>query len=302
MEKERVPSAIAEYPAVSPWHRPDADEEADPVRQPLKAKEEPAHKTFDELIRQQLLIYASELGEQRRKEKGLVDGLSRREQKILELTKASIRIQEEERQWIAYEVHDRIAQTLASVFHLLQTLESMTLPDPQARQVTVRASILLREAIRESRNIMNDLHPPILDEFGLVPLIEEELRRFQQDRECQVGLDADCQVRPPQEVEIVLYRIFHEALINVGRHARSARNVTVSLACKDHVVSLQVQDDGPGFDVEAATQSKRVGGLMSMQRRAEIAGGALEVTSSSRQGTRVSVSVPLNGDTRKGVA
>ncbi|MBF8266914.1 MAG: multi-sensor signal transduction histidine kinase [Dehalococcoidia bacterium] len=266
----------------------------------MRQTEIPLRRNFDGLNRQQLLIYARELGEHRQRERGLEHTISQREQQMRELAAASIAAQEEERQYIAFEVHDRIAQTLAAAFQQLQTLESMTQTDPKTRQVAVRASSLVREAIRESRNIMNDLHPPVLDEFGIAPLIEEELRSFQEQTHCQVRFDVDYPKRPPSDVEMALYRIFHEALINIRRHAPGARKVTVSLAYTGQAVSLQVQDDGPGFDVEEALQAKRVGGLMSMRRRADILGGQFEIISSLSQGTRVSVLVPVNGNNRKG--
>lgn len=256
--------------------------------------------TFDGLGRQQLLIYAHELAQHFRDQRGLRNLLSEREHYIRELTAASIAAQEEERQWIAYEVHDRIAQTLASVFQQLQTLESMTRSEPVARQVAVRASLLLREAIRESRNIMNDLHPPVLDEFGIAPLIEEELRHFHEESRCQTAFNADYEGRPPRDVEVALYRIFHEALINVRRHAGRPSNVTVTMVCSGNSLSLQVHDDGVGFDVEGAMQKKRVGGLMSMRRRCEIIGGTFGVASSPGRGTKVSVYVPVNGGDWKG--
>ena len=262
----------------------------------MKRSDAPVRGTFDALGRNQLLIYARELGGHFRKERDLQKALSEREQRMQEQATASIAAQEEERQWIAYEVHDRIAQTLASVFQQLQTLESMTRDDSQARQVAVRASVLLREAIREARNIMNDLHPPVLEEFGVVPLIEEELRHLQEDAGCRATFDASYLVRPSRDVEVVLYRIFHEALTNIRRHAASATHVAVTLACRDHGICLQVQDNGPGFDVEAAMQRKRVGGLMSMRRRAEIVGGTFEVTSTLEEGTRVTVCMPVNGN------
>ncbi|MEK7873682.1 MAG: sensor histidine kinase, partial [Chloroflexota bacterium] len=207
--------------------------------------------------------------------------------------KSSFVAQEEERQWIAFEVHDRVAQTLASVFQQLQTLESITSLEPQTRHVVVRARMLVREAIRDARNIMNELHPPLLDDFGVVPLIEEEIRHFREDTGCQVRFDTDYPARPPAHVELALYRVFHEALNNVRRHAPGARNVGVTLTHGDGVVTLGVQDDGSGFDVKAATASERVGGLMSMRRRTEVIGGTFTLV--SRPGTLVTMRVPLNG-------
>jgi signal transduction histidine kinase len=101
-------------------------------------------------------------------------------------------------------------------------------------------------------------------------------------------------MRPSPKVEIALYRIFHEALINIWRHADTVQCVTVSLTGDNHTMNMRVQNDGPSFDVEAALQSKRVGGLMTMRRRAELVGGTFEQTSVQGRGTSVNVSVPLN--------
>ena len=125
-------------------------------------------------------------------------------------------------------------------------------------------------------------------------LVEEELDNFEEDTECLVAFDADCPARPPGDAEITLYRIFHEALTNIRKHAPDAKNVAVSLACLDQVVVLQVGDDGPGFQVETVEARKRVGGLMSMRRRSEVIGGTFEIESSLGQGTRLTVQIPMD--------
>ncbi|MEW6034230.1 MAG: ATP-binding protein [Chloroflexota bacterium] len=254
--------------------------------------DQPVRQTFDGLSRQQLLIYAQELGEHLDKEENLRNELSKRERQVRELMAACIAAQEEERQWIACEVHDRIAQNLAAAFHQLQVLESMTASSADAHRTALRASTLVRDAIRESRNIMNDLDPPGLTEYGLCHLMNDELHRFQEDRGCQVRFNKRCPTRPSRNVEVTLYRIFHEAMINIKKHAPTASRVVVSIVGQDEAVRLQVQDNGQGFNVEAATQAKRVGGLMSMRRRAAIVGGTFEVTSSPKKGTKLTIVVP----------
>ena len=252
-------------------------------------------RTFDGLGRQQLLIYARELAKGFHEQQTLQHTLFQREQQLQEMTAAFIHSQEEQYQWIACEVHDSVVQTLASIHQQLQVLESTPRLSPKVRHSVVRVSVLLRQAIREIRSIMNTLHPPGLDDLGIVPVIEQELSDFQRDTGCSITFDAKFSVRPCSEVEVALYRIFHEALMNVKKHATSAGNVTISLVSSNNIVSLQVQDDGPGFNIKASMQDKRIGGLMTMRRRAEITGGTFKVTSIYGRGVRINVRIPING-------
>ncbi|MDP3062589.1 MAG: sensor histidine kinase [Chloroflexota bacterium] len=201
--------------------------------------------------------------------------------------------QDEEREWIALEVHDRIAQTLASIFQQLQTLEGLVRSYPNIRQVAVRGSLLCREAIKEARNIMNDLQPPVLDDLGLVPVMEDELQQMAEKAPCRVNQTLSLAGRLPRSIELTLYRIFREALVNIRRHAH-ATQVQVALHAEGEGVRLEVSDNGSGFDVQDAMERKRVGGLLSMRRRAELSGGAWQVQSDPGQGTRVSAWLPLS--------
>jgi len=96
------------------------------------------------------------------------------EQRIRELATESIHAHEEERQWVALEVHDRILQLLVAAHQQIQTLESKAWAGSEGRQVE-RVLGLVQEAINEARNVMNDLYPAGLTEFGLIPLMVEKL-------------------------------------------------------------------------------------------------------------------------------
>lgn len=149
----------------------------------------------------------------------------------------------------------------------------------------------MREAIRETRNIMNDLQPPALAELGLIPLIEEQLRHLEEQTQCRVKAALRCGVRPPRDIEVAVYRILHEALTNIQRHAH-AGEVAVSLHCGHDAVRLEVEDDGVGFDAAEALARKRVGGVLSMQRRAQLAGGSYGIESQRGKGTKLRVWIP----------
>ena len=235
------------------------------------------------------------LGEEVAERKRTEEALRESKQRIRELAAASVQAHEEERLWTAFEVHDRIGQLLIVVFQQLQSLQRRTRAHSEQQKGIIRATDLLQEAISESRNIMNDLYPSGLDEFGLVSLMETELASLEEATGCRVSFAADCQVRAPRNVEVTVWRIFREALTNLRRHAPDANNLNVALTCSDQVTILEVQDDGPGFDLSAERKARHLGGIKSMQRRAEVLGGSFEMTSTPGQGTGLTVRIPVEG-------
>ena len=205
----------------------------------------------------------------------------------------AITAHDEEREWIALEVHDRIAQTLASVYHQFQAVEGLTRSYPDIHQAVVRGSRLSRDVLREARNIMNDLQPPILDELGLIPAMQENLEQLAGKPGWRLKQTLSFEGRLPRAGELTLYRIFREALLNIEKHA-TPTEVAVALREEGDGVRLDVSDKGSGFDIQEATEEKRIGGLLSMRRRAEVAGGICHIESGLGRGTTVSVWLPLS--------
>lgn len=249
---------------------------------------------LDPIVREQLVIYARELAREFRRRRSVQECLSEREEQMRALATISVAALEEQREWIALEIHDRIAQYLVSVVQQLQALQAMTATDSEARRVALRASALLGETIRETRAIMDHLHSAILDEFGIVAAIEDELRHFREETGATTTFHPGQPARLPKPAELALFRIFREALTNVRKHAPQASYVAVALDCYGGVASLEIGDDGLGFDVATALARKRVGGLISMRRRAEVLRGTFQVTSARGQGSKVIVRVPID--------
>jgi signal transduction histidine kinase len=96
----------------------------------------------------------------------------------------------------------------------------------------------------------------------------------------------------PPRVEVALYRVCQEALTNIASHARATR-VTVRLVATPEAVQLTVRDDGHGFDPSSVADDRH--GIVGMRERVEILGGSLEIESDTGEGTRVAVTVPLEG-------
>ena len=213
---------------------------------------------------------------------------------LRQVNSVSLEIQEAEREGIILEVHDGIAQTLASAFQHLQTVDNIGgFRDEYSRQFFVRALRLIRQAIQETRGVINSLTPATLDVLGLVTTVRQELKQFAKETGCQVNFRLATWPNLPRHMEFTIYRIIHEAVNNVRKHAKSPR-LEVELRQEPERLVIRVKDWGIGFilDKEEPPSSNRSMGLLSMRRRAEFLGGTLKINSSLGKGTEIMVDIP----------
>lgn len=199
-----------------------------------------------------------------------------------------VRAQEEERRRLARDLHDEVNQALTAI---LLRLEALThdLPPERAADVAELKGLATR-AMDELLGLARQLRPSALDDHGLVPAIEAQLRAFSELTGVDAHLEASGEPEHlDEERQTVLYRVTQEALTNAGRHA-GAQHVDVVLAFSADGAELQVRDDGVGFDPVAA----RFGGLglEGMAERARIVGGELDLRSSPGSGTELTLRVP----------
>ena len=216
----------------------------------------------------------------------------RAEEQMRGLIRDTLNAQEAERERICLDVHDGVTQTMASAFQYFQATET-ALPEGshQARQLLLRASALVRQAIQESREVINSLQPATLRDLGLVPTLRQEMRQLEQETGWQVDFKTDA-ISLAQDVETGLYRIIHEAITNTRKHADTKR-LSVRISTADDRVKVEVRDWGIGFNYNPRDISKRHGtGLLSMSRRAELLQGACDIQSNPGQGTTVRVEIP----------
>jgi signal transduction histidine kinase len=223
---------------------------------------------------------------------GLLDRLTEDRARVRRLAAQVISAQDEERARVARELHDSTAQILTAVMlQLGAAARESTSGVLDERIATLRE--LTAEALEEVRLMAHTMHPRVLDDLGLVAALEWLARQT-------VTQDAlDVQVLPGPEMPMVpaplasvLYRVAQEALRNVGRHAH-ATHANVSLRSDAAGLTLEVSDDGQGFDVGRAEERRPGMGLFSMRERVALVNGRLDVSSAPGQGTRVSATVPL---------
>ncbi len=222
---------------------------------------------------------------------GLLQERADQAQQLAALSRHVVSAQEEERRRLAADLHDQSGANLAAIQMNLKALERRLAPaDADDRELFHETSALLAETVGQIRDFCADLRPASLDPAGLVEAIAGALARFARRTGAETSFDsAGYAVRQPAELEIVIFRLVQEALLNCAKHAR-ARHVTVRLqSAAPGQVSLEVADDGIGFDPQAAqTPGDGLGqGLQLMQERARLVRGRLDVQSASGLGTRV---------------
>ena len=209
--------------------------------------------------------------------------------KLKALAQKVVDAQEEERSRVARELHDSISQILVSVKFMLQRARRDAGPGPAMD----RAEENLNLAIQEVRRISHDLRPGLLDDLGL----SRALQDLGEDFSARTGLEVDIQAAPlknllPADAKTALYRVAQEALTNIERHAGAA-HVQILLRHGVSNVSLEIVDDGTGFDRGTRTARRTAGiGLKNMQERIERFGGRFQIDTGP-DGTRLSATLPL---------
>ncbi|MEA3408218.1 MAG: cache domain-containing protein [Chloroflexota bacterium] len=204
--------------------------------------------------------------------------------------------QEEERKRIARELHDETAQALIVLGRQIEMLEEMI-----ESQETLEELESLRDTVDQTlqgvRRFTRDLRPPLLEELGLPRTLEILGDRL--DREQPFTVDVAIVGEPYPllaEVELALYRLAQESLSNVRRHAQ-ASHVDLTLTYAQDTVTLEVADNGVGFEVPSGQKEliKSGGlGLMGIHERARLFGGHASINSTPGKGTTVRVEIPLS--------
>ena len=197
----------------------------------------------------------------------------------------------QERQRIARELHDAVAQTLFSLRLTAQAAAALVRRDPDRAIAELdTVTTLSTEATNELRQIVAELRPPDLSREGLAATLRARVALLNRVHGASITYaDEGCQKLAPK-VEEAMLRVAEEALHNALQHARAA-HVTVALRGDDHRSILEVHDDGRGFDPAIAKASHRLG-LASMRERSQAVHGRISVESTPGQGTTIRMEVP----------
>jgi signal transduction histidine kinase len=217
-------------------------------------------------------------------------GRRRAEGEALSLSGRLITAHEDERRWLARELHDDITQRLAGLAIDAAKLSAggLSTSDNEARR-SIRGG--LNQLSEDVHNLSYRLHPSVLDDLGLVEALKAECERVARVESIQVDVDADRLPQSmPKEVSLSIYRVAQEALRNIARHAK-ASTVQLSLELRDRGLLLTVTDNGRGFDPAAPVHRPSIGHA-SMRERIRSLGGKFDIQSTPGKGTTVVAWVP----------
>lgn len=201
----------------------------------------------------------------------------------------------EERQRLAREIHDTLAQGFASIVVQLEAAEMAAENETSAAHYLEQAHKAAREGLSEARRMVWAMRPEILENTSLPEALQRLLRRWQEETGIHAQFTLTGEPRPLHpELEVGLLRIAQEALTNVRKHAK-ARHTTLTLSYLDDLVLMDIQDDGVGLQPVASGGF----GLRSMRERVDALGGQMTVESEPGLGTTLAVSLPLYGVSTK---
>jgi signal transduction histidine kinase len=210
-----------------------------------------------------------------------------------ELTRVEMR----QRQALALELHDNLAQRLASLFNGIQRCGHVIERDVQAAKGELQhLRQVASEALRDARTMIRDLHFGVSSQEGGLSALVDYLADLDEDTGIhhEARIPASLPSLPPTQESLIL-RVIQEALRNAHKHAQATR-IVVAAATSPDGLTVEICDDGPGFDLdEALTRSQRRGrlGLIGMRERADLLGASLAIESAPGAGTTIRLTVPL---------
>jgi two-component system sensor histidine kinase UhpB len=232
---------------------------------------------------------ATDIDDRRRAE----ETLRQSSEEIQALSHGLVELQESERKELARELHDRVGQSLTALsINLSVFRQALPRHDPGITSRLHDSATLLESTMQAITNLVSDLRPPMLDDYGLKPALDWCANQFS----ARAGIAVSVRASQPAErvgtdVEIALFRIAQEALNNVTKHAR-ASSVVIALERQGSEYVMSVADNGVGLRATEERVGRPALGVVTMRERAQAVGGRFQIESLPGGGTQLTVRIP----------
>jgi len=217
------------------------------------------------------------------------EALALNRKELESLSARLVEAQEEERRSISRELHDEVGQTLGALLVDLGQVAKLVPSEDRPVQAQLWRIISAAEgALKSIRDIALLLRPPMLDDLGLIPALEWQAREISRRGVMEVEVHAESISEDlGNQTKVCIYRITQEALNNAASHA-SAKNVKVSVVQDAEKITVEIRDEGHGFDANRV----RGMGILGMEERVKRLGGSFSISSAPGTGTTVRVELP----------
>lgn len=211
-----------------------------------------------------------------------------------------IMAQEEERQRVARDIHDGLAQSLSNIVLRCEICEKLfTMDIARAGNEIKEIKQLVRDSLKEIRRIIFDLRPMSLDDLGLVHTLQQYVDNYSRESEIKVIVDCyDEEQHIDSVIEVAVFRIIQEALNNIQKYSQATRAI-IKLVIQDNMLVGTIVDNGTGFDVPSVLKMRPQNayeggfGIIGMKQRAQLLKGKLDIESQPNKGTIITFEIPL---------
>jgi len=219
------------------------------------------------------------------------EALARSRKELEGLSARLVEVQEEERRSISRELHDEVGQTLGALLVDVGQLSSLVPPEDRAMQGQItRIKSAAETAVKSIRDMALLLRPPMLDDLGLTPALEWQAREVSRRGDMEVEVHSEnVSEELDDETKVCIYRLTQEALNNAATHS-GAKNAKVSVVQDAEKITVEISDDGHGFDAGRV----RGMGILGMEERVRRLGGAFAIESAPGKGTTVRAEIPVH--------
>jgi signal transduction histidine kinase len=220
----------------------------------------------------------------------LLDGLSNDRARMRSLAEEVVAVGDRERAALARELHDSTAQRLAALLLQISAV-AREVKDPELANTLAGLRNATEALTEEVRLLASSVHPRVLDDLGIVPAVRKLARDTTRASSIEVKVTAPENLELPHAIASVLYRVAQESVRNAAKYA-FARSIRIGLQRGEAAVTIEIADDGVGFDVPDAMRRRPGMGLFTMRERVSLVDGTFEIQSDSR-GTTVAATVPV---------
>lgn len=221
--------------------------------------------------------------------------LEHRTLEVQELSSRLLQAQDDERRRISRELHDSTGQLLAALsMNLARLKDEMTQSSPEADRIIDDTTSVVKEMSRQLRTMSYLLHPPLLDEAGLVSAVTWYVEGFANRSTIEVRLELPEDLgRLPQDLETTAFRLIQESLTNIHLHSGS-KTAVIRVLKGDQEIRVEIADEGKGFTSSHTGHDSRPGvGILGMKERVRRFGGTIDILSSA-SGTSVRARLPVS--------